>query len=226
MSYVGATKGFRSGGFNVPDVGSQYESYDQEEIWSYEAGLKSTFLENRLVVNGAAYYMDIENMQVDEAISYLETYTTNAAEASGYGFELDGTARLFGGLSATAGFGYNHIEFDRFQDALGDYKGNMPSYAPEYTFNIGAQYRHGSGFYAGADLIGYGKMYLDHANAYSRDAYRIVNAKTGYETERFDVYLYGKNIFDEGYDLVGYSGGYGIIYSEPGEIGLQLAYRF
>jgi len=226
MSYIGATKGFRSGGFNVPDVGSQYESFDQEELWSYEAGLKSTFLENRLIVNTAVYYMDIENMQVDEAISYLETYTTNAAEASGYGLETDITARLCRGLSMTAGFAVSHLEFDKFQDALGNYQGNTPSYAPGYTFNIGAQYRHGSGFYFRADLIGYGKIYLDNANAYSRDAYEIVNAKAGYETERFDIYLYGKNIFDKEYDLVGYSGGYGIVYSEPGEIGLKLTCRF
>lgn len=226
MSYIGATKGFRSGGFNVPDIGAEYESYDQEELWSYEIGLKSAFLENRLIINGAAYYMDIEDMQVDEAISYLETYTTNAAEASGYGFELGAKVKLLKSLSMTAGFGYNHIEFDKFQDALGDYKGNTPSFAPEYTFNFGAQYRHSNGFCAGADLIGYGKMYLDNANAYSRDAYRIVNAKIGYETEQFDVYVYGKNIFDKKYDMIGYSGGYGIIYSDPGEIGLQVTYRF
>lgn len=225
MSYIGVTKGFRSGGFNVLDVDPQYVSYDQEVLWSYEIGFKSAFMDNRLVVNGAAYYMNIEDMQVDEAVSFTETYTTNAAEARGYGVELDVTARLPEGLSMMAGFGYNHIEFDEFRDALGDYKGNKPSYAPEYTLNIGAQYRHGSGFYARADLIGYGKMYLDHANTHSRDAYQIVNAKIGYEAERFDVYLYGKNIFDERYDLDGYSGGLGIIYSEPGKAGLQLTYR-
>jgi len=226
MSYIGATKGFRSGGFNVPDVGAEAKSYDQEELWSYEIGFKSAFSENRLIVNGAAYYMDIDDMQVDEAISYLETYTTNAAEASGYGFELDVAARLYKGLSLIAGLGYNHIEFDRFRDTKGDYKGNSPSFAPEYTFNIGAQYRHINGFYARADLIGYGKMYLDNANAYSRGAYEVVNAKIGYETESYDVYLYGKNIFDKRYDLIGYSSGYGVIYNEPGEVGLQLTYKF
>lgn len=226
MSYIGVTKGFRSGGFNVLDVDPQYVSYEQEALWSYEIGFKSAFMDNRLIVNGAVYYMDINNMQVDEAVSFSETYVTNAAEASGYGFELDVTARLLKGLNVMTGFGYNHIEFDEFRDALGDYKGNVPSNAPQYTLNIGAQYRHDSGFYARADLIGYGKMYLDHANTYSRDAYQIVNAKIGYEAERFDVYLYGKNIFDEKYDLYGYNGGFGILYSEPGEIGTQLTYRF
>ena len=99
----------------------------------------------------------------------------------------------------------------------------MAPYAPKYTFNIGAQYRHRNGFYARADLIGYDKMYTDYANTYKRDAYQIVNAKIGYETDRFDIYLYGKNIFDEEYDT---EGEYYINYSEPGAIGLQLTYRF
>jgi outer membrane receptor protein involved in Fe transport len=124
------------------------------------------------------------------------------------------------------GFGYTDIEFDDFEDVLGDYEDNDNPFAPEYTFNIGAQYRHYSGFYARADLIGYGKMYFDKANDYSRDAYEIVNAKIGYEAKHFDIYLYGKNLFDEEYDSDEYYGGMYTIYSDPGEIGLQLVYRF
>jgi len=52
------------------------------------------------------------------------------------------------------------------------------------------------------------------------------NAKIEYETNRFDVYIYGKNIFDKEYDSYGYYGGFYTIYSDPGEIGLQLTYRF
>jgi len=221
MSYVSVSKGFRSGGFSGYDY-----NYEEEELWSYEIGMKSSFLDNRLVVNTAAYYMDIENMQVLEAVAPVETRITNAAEARGIGFELDVTARLFAGLSVMAGFGYNHVEFDKFKDVKGNYEGNMAPYAPEYTFNIGAQYRHSNGFYARADFIAHDEMYDDYANLYSRDAYQVVNAKIGYETDRFDIYFYGKNIFDEEYDLVGYSGGYYTLYSEPGELGLQLNYRF
>ncbi len=220
MSYASVGKGFRTGGFS-----NEY-TFDQEELWSYEIGMKSSFLDNRLVVNAAAYYMDIENMQVLEAIGPVETEITNAAEASGIGCELDITAKITSGLSVMAGFGYNHIEYDKFEDDKGNYEGNLTSFAPEYMFNIGAQYRHSNGFYARADLIGYGKMYDDYENLYSRDAYQVVNAKIGYETDRFDIYLYGKNIFDEEYDLLGYSSGYYNMYSEPGELGLQLNYRF
>ncbi len=226
MSYISVSKGFRSGGFNMYAMNPQYYSYDDEELWSYEAGIKSVFWDNRFIVNAAVYYMDIDNMQVNEAVSPLETYVTNAAKATGYGFEVEATARLFDGLNLMAGFGYNHVAFDEFRDAAGDYKGNQNPFAPEYTFNMGIQYRHRNGFYFRTELIGNDKMYLDKANTYDRDAYHIVNVKTGYETERFDVYLYGKNVFDEAYDMVGASGGYYTMYSEPGQIGLQLSYRF
>ena len=226
MTYVSTSKGYRSGGFNHYATDPQYYSYDAEELWSYEIGVKSVFLDNRLILNGSVFYMDITDMQVDEAISPTAFYTTNAAEATAKGVELEMTARVSDGLSLMAGFGYSDIEFDTFKDVLGDYKGNKTPYAPEYTFNIGAQYRHPSGFFARADLIGYGKMYLDKTNQYARDAYEIVNAKIGYEAEHFDVYLYAKNIFDEEYDSEGVYGGMYTIYSEPGEIGLQLVYRF
>jgi iron complex outermembrane receptor protein len=105
-------------------------------------------------------------------------------------------------------------------------RGNKNLFAPEYTFSLGTQYRHGTGFYARADLIGYGEMFFDKANEFARDAYEIVNAKIGYESDRFDIYLYGKNIFNEVYDSDGYYGGNYVIYSPSGEVGLQVVGRF
>ncbi|MCK4527859.1 TonB-dependent receptor, partial [candidate division WOR-3 bacterium] len=226
MTYVSASQGYRSGGFNWGATDPQYLSYDAETLWSYEIGAKTAFLNNRLIINGSVYYMKIDDMQVEEAVTPVLMYVTNAAEATGKGVELEMTARVTDGLSLMAGYGYTDIEFDKYKDALGDYEGNKNPWAPEYTFNIGAQYRHGSGFFARADLIGYGKMYFDRANEYSRDAYEIVNAKIGYETEHFDIYLYGKNIFDKEYNSDEYFGGFYTIYSDPGEVGLQVVYRF
>ncbi len=226
MAYVSASKGYRSGGFNTVATDPQYRSYDEEELWSYELGVKSAFFDNKVILNGAFYYMKIDDMQVYEAVSPTMSYLTNAAEATAIGFEGELRAKLTDGLTAMAGFGYNHIEFDDFSDSLGDYENNKAPYAPEYTFNIGAQYRHYSGFYSRADLIGYGEMFLDRANEYSRDSYEIVNLKLGYETEHYDIYLYGKNIFDEEYDSEGYYDGYYTLFSEPGEVGIQVTYRF
>ena len=226
MSYVSISKGYRSGGFNQQTENEQYAGYDEETLWSYELGVKSAFFDRRLIVNGAIYYMDINNMQVSEAVSPSETYITNAAEATATGAELEITARIAQGLTLTAGFGYCDITFDEYQDQLGDYGGNHNTFAPDYTFNLGAQYRHAGGMYARVDLLGYGKIYFDKANEYSRAPYELVNLKIGYEREHFDVYLYGKNIFDKEYDSVGWYNGFYTVYSDPREIGLQLTYRF
>ncbi|WP_321494223.1 TonB-dependent receptor [uncultured Desulfobacter sp.] len=225
MTYLSVSKGYRAGGFNFQATDEQYYTFDEEDLWSYEIGVKNTLFNNRLIVNASIYKMDISDMQVSEKISSLVSYITNAAEATGKGVELELVGKITTGLTMTAGFGYTQIEFDEFKDSDGDYQGNKTTYAPEYTFNIGAQYRWENGFYARADLIGYGDMYFDKANKYKRDAYEIVNAKIGYETEHFDVYLYGKNIFDEKYDSYGYYSGYYTIYSDPGEVGLQVTYR-
>lgn len=226
MAYANVAEGYRSGGFNSYANDPRYYSFDSESLWSYEAGIKSSFLNDRVTLNGALYYMDISDMQVTEAINPVESWVTNAAEASSTGGELEFTARMLDGLTVMAGLGISDIEFDSFQDTAGNYKGNKTPYSPDYTYNIGVQYRHASGIYMRSDLVGYGKMYFDKSNDYSRDSYQVVNAKIGYETESFDVYLYAKNLFDEVYDSDGHYSGYYIIYSEPREAGLQLVYRF
>jgi iron complex outermembrane receptor protein len=165
-------------------------------------------------------------MQVQEAVSPSETYLTNAAEATGKGVELELTATPYQGLDIHAGFAANIVEYDKFSDSSGDYKGNQNPFSPKYSCNLGIQYRHRSGYYTRADLVGYSKMYLDKANAYARDAYQLVNAKIGYEAAHFDVYVYARNLFDETYDSVGYFGGSYVIYSDPREIGARLVYRF
>jgi len=226
MIYASVAKGYRSGGFSSLEFDPDYYGYGQESLWSYEIGIKNRLLDNRLVLNASIYYMDISDMQVEEATSPDTFHTTNAAKAVSKGFEVEMTARVAPGVTIDGSFGYNNTEFDTFSDAWGDYKGNKTPWAPGYTFHIGGQYRHTSGFYARTDLIGYGEMFFDKANRFSRASYGIVNAKIGYETKQFDVYLYGKNIFDKAYDCTGAYNGFYTIYSEPGEAGLQLNFRF
>ena len=224
LLYVDVSEGYRTGGFNGLATDPEYYSFDEESLWSYELGMKSLFMNKRLMLNAALFYMDISDMQVDEWVDLNNALITNAAEATSWGLELELTARVTDSLTLMGGFGYTNIEFDEFSDAAGDYAGNKNPYAPDYTFNIGAQYRNSKGYFARIDLIGYGKVYYDKANMYSRDPYQVVNAKIGYETDRFDIYLYGKNIFDEEYDIP-YTSGMYMLQSGPGEIGLQIVCR-
>ncbi len=226
MTYASVSKGYRSGGFNVYATNSKYATYDEEKLISYEIGLKSLFQNNRIMLNGAVFLMDITDMQVSESVTPVLSYLTNAGEATSKGIELEMMAKVSESLKVQGSLGYLISEFDDFEDSKGDYKGNKVPFAPDYNYNIGAQYRFRDRYYARADVIGYGEMYLDKANDYKRDPYQIVNARVGYEMENLDIYLYGKNIFDEEYNVDGFFGGYYVVYSDPGEFGLQVTYRY
>jgi len=228
MAYAGVAKGYRKGGFNDHASPSDPVTYDEETLISYEIGTKTEWLDKRLRINTAAYYMDIDDMQVriDNPDSPSFNHTDNAAESYSTGFEAEVTARVATGLTLSGSFGYNRTVFKDYSDAKGDYDGNKNPYAPDYTYSINALYRHPGGVFANISQIGTGKMYLDKENTNKRDAYSVVKAKVGYETERLDVYLYADNLFDEEYDAIGYFGGVYNIYSPPREVGVNVSCRF
>jgi len=226
MIYSTISKGYISGGFNVYSSPGYSKKFDKQTLWNYEIGAKNSFFDNRLIVNSAIFYMDISDLQVKTSPEPGKSYISNAAEATSKGFEIELNGKITEQLSLFSSYGYTNIKFDKFEDINGNYKGNTNSYAPKYNYNIGMQYRDIKGYFARADLNGYGKTYFDKENKNSRDAYNLVNMKLGYEAKSYEVYLYGKNIFDKKYDSIGAHGGYFNIYSPPREVGIQLAYRF
>src|SRR3546814_9243735 len=60
MVYASATRGFKSGGFQLGDG----RPFLPEYIWSYEVGLKSTLLDRRLRENVSAFSYDYTTLQV------------------------------------------------------------------------------------------------------------------------------------------------------------------
>jgi iron complex outermembrane receptor protein len=137
----------------------------------------------------------------------LATTITNAAKAHSQGLELQLQTIPLSGLEFFAGFGYTESKFDDFnstewnEDGSAliekDYSDNDLPYAPRYTFNLGGQYRHASGLFGRADYFGTDRFYGDSANTACQDAYETLNLKLGYEQNRFDVYAWVKNAFDE-----------------------------
>ena len=226
MAYAGASKGYRAGGFNEHSSINAPWTYDEESLISYETGIKTMFMDNRIMFNSSFYYMDIDDMQVriDEAYGY--NYTDNAAKAWSAGFETELRAKLTKELTLSGTFGCNRCEFSEYEDKNGDYKGNKNPYAPEYTYSLDMTYRNAKGIFGNFAVIGYGSMYLNKENQFERDPYRIVKTKIGYETDKMDIYLYADNLFDEEYDAEGYFGGFYTVYSPPREAGVKISLRF
>lgn len=66
--YASATRGFKSGGWNARCTAAQFcRDFDKETVWSYELGVKSDWLDDRLRANVTAFYADVEDFQLPSA---------------------------------------------------------------------------------------------------------------------------------------------------------------
>ncbi len=211
MAYASVSKGYLVGGYNWGMTGSlETFSYDPEYTWNYETGIKSTWLNGKLMANLSIFYISIDDKQVSELHPTIAMTTiTNAAKAHSQGLELEIQAKPIRGLNLSAGFGCNEAKFDSFMANVWNdagtaliqrnYEGNYLAYAPQYTYNVSAQYRTVSGVFARADFLGTGPFYGDAANKAEQKAYETVNMRLGYEWEGFDFSFWVENIFDKQY---------------------------
>jgi iron complex outermembrane receptor protein len=198
MPYVSVSRGFRSGGYNTVDnLGS---SFEPEFTWNYEAGIKTTWLDKRLQLNAALFYIDWTDMQVEVLTAGgSAVYVNNAAEASSQGFELELAARPVAGLDLFAGFAYTDAEYDDYSVGADVYDGNTITDVPEYTFNVGGTYRFGPGLFASLLYTHFGAVTIDVENTREQEDYGLLSGRLGYESDKFDIYLYARNLLDEEY---------------------------
>lgn len=217
-SYATVSKGFLAGGFNYGTaLDKSTFTYDPEYTWNYEVGLKTEWLNRRLQVNLAVFYIQMTDKQVTEMQYGSGGFTTkvdNAAKAHSKGVELELRARPALGWDIIAGFGYTDAKIDDWiatewkSDYSGltrnDYSGKKVPGVPEFTGNLGVQYQHVSGFFARTDLSCVGPIYADQKNRIKEDAYALVNLRLGYKADHYEVVLWGKNIFDTKYHTVFY----------------------
>jgi iron complex outermembrane recepter protein len=89
MAYVTVSRGFRSGGFNVPR--SIFAPvYQPEELWNYEVGYKADWLDKTFRTDAALFYEDITNVQdfVFDGVNAAQTIY-NIPKAHVEGVELN-----------------------------------------------------------------------------------------------------------------------------------------
>lgn len=164
LVYGAVATGFRSGGFtrDVDDPATLRDDsiVESEKNISYEVGMKSELMDNRLRLNVAAYYTEIEDQQVSTVIIIPGTVTgqsslANAGETSALGLEVELQAALGNDWFVYGTLAFNDAEYDKFftnglsgTDGNPDFDdlldgvldggvelaGNKPPRAPEITF--------------------------------------------------------------------------------------------
>lgn len=215
MLYAEASQGYRPGGANqVLGLPGNLTPYASDQLWNYEAGVKTAFWNRRATLNADVFQIDWSDMQVrvltpNGAFSYIG----NAGKARIRGLEAEGAVHPIPGLSISGNFSIMQAELTENQPGAGTtipnagLKGDRIPYVPKFQGGLAVQYvwplADGLSGFARADVSHVGSSYneLRTSYVYARkiDAYQLVNGRVGIESDDggWGAYLFVTNLLNE-----------------------------
>lgn len=221
LFYGGVNRGVKAGSFNAqladgsPRLDPSEVPYDPEVLLSYEVGFKSTLMDGRARLNGAAYYYDYDDYQAFVFVQSSGTVTNLKAETKGV--ELDFAVSPTQGLDFTLAASY----FDATVEDLALSSGNPavdpllkdvePSFAP--PLQIAALLRYAWPALGGELSAQVDGSYTDsffhnlrNFDSEKYDDYTLANLRFGYAPEggNWELAAFVKNVTDERYRTIGF----------------------
>ena len=244
LVYVSAARGFKSGGFNGrPQDRLALDPFDPETVWAYEVGWKTDLADNRVRLNGAAFYNDYTDIQFSASLNVDGTpffVIQNAGKARVEGLELEVSATPRRGLDLALALGYietQYTDLDEVEPNSVTLDGVIPK-TPEWTFNFSPQYsfplKSGATFTLRGDYSYRSEVFNDVSNTpqIAQDGYGLINARLAWASQSTDweIALFGTNLGDEEYLEHGFSAAaFGVtvgVAGRPREWGLSVRRRF
>lgn len=226
LYYLSVASGARSGGFNARATLPEEATYDEETNTTYELGAKTQWLDGRLQANAALFLIDWEDLQIasrSQDPANIFAVTRNTGSATSKGFELALQAQVTDGLQVGVGYAYVNPEFDSGavdlglaaicgtdnsicrRNAAGQplVSGNQLGRTHENQFNANVAYTGDFvgawNWYARADFAWLDEQPVRSDNVQFIDSYSVTNARIGFTSERYEIALWSKNLFDEDY---------------------------
>ncbi|MBD2438976.1 TonB-dependent siderophore receptor [Nostoc sp. FACHB-110] len=199
--YGSVTRGYKPPTQNYSTENPTLLVVRPEKSWNYEVGVKSSWLDNRLIANFAAFWNEVNDYQVSVIGDDGFTRDNANAEVEIKGVELEVKATPIDGLDIIAGFGYADGQFTKYTNPFTgqNFQGKRLTFAPEYTYNLALQYRSQGGIFTRVEWQGIGTYFFDEANTIKQSPFALFNTRLGYEGKNYGIYFYVNNIFDETY---------------------------
>ena len=216
--YVQFATGYRSGYGNTGpavELGIAPAEVQGEKLRNYEIGLKGRFLDRRLFLSAAAFYMDYDNLQIERTVLVPPPSTLgevdfddNVNNAKSMGFEAEGSLTVVDGLILSASASYVKSTIDALEDGgvvFTDVR--FPTVSPwtadaslDYTrpvadaldaaFRIGYSYR---------DSFSDTFPFVDFGPIARIPSYHTVDVSVGVRAPHWSVTAYMDNILNETY---------------------------
>lgn len=241
LVYASYSRGYRSGAFNGQAFNDPSETVpvEPEILDAFEVGFKSELLDNRLRLNGAAFYYDYNDQQfldIDAATATQRLVNIDSSTISG--FELELTAVLTEQLMLRSGLGWLDTEVEEGVVKGQDVKGNELVQAPELSFNLALDYDLPVGdigtliFHADANWVDDQFFDVQNSALIEQEDYWVSNARVSFNSadDFYSVALWVKNIEDKVYATKPFDlSDFGMVASHigtPRTAGVELTLRF
>lgn len=239
LLFVTYSKGYRAGGLTPlssnPDEPALYP-FKPEYSNNIEAGLKNTFLSNRLLLNVTAFYSTVTNAQVQSLVlPDAVTITKNTGKLTSKGVEAELNSTPAKGLEINYSFGYTDAKFDKLKVAQNgseaNLKGKRQIFTPDITSMLAAQYSFGLSRQPEIKLVVRGEwkylgtQYFDLSNTLKQSPYSLINTRFGIAAKNFEVMFYGRNLTKENY--IAYAYDFGAVHlGDPYTYGASVKFKF
>jgi len=232
MSYVSFARGYKAGGFNLdrerlgnsalpigtpggPTVDADTH-FEKELVDSYEAGVKTQWAGNSLLLNASAFYQDYTDFQLN-TFTGIQFIVTSLPQVTSKGVDLDMVwFTPLEQLSLQGGVTYAKTQIEDFGTAepffRPERKDDTLSFAPKWSASLSATFEQP----VGANLLfrsNVGAKYTSEFNTGSnldrrkiQDALTLVNARVsiGSADEYWALELWAQNVTDEEYYQVAF----------------------
>lgn len=226
LLYASVSRGIKSGGFTAYNTlnPAAVDPFTPEELWAYEVGFKSDWADDTVRLNGAVFYYDYTDQQVQSAVATpvaapapndltLVGKIVNAPKSEVYGGELELIWKAAPELTITQALGYKHGEFKEFIDVSFVYpfppldRAGQDIGFPELSYSGGLTYERDTPLgFAYTAHIDY--SFRDEQSfpllgpAFTLDSYWLANAYLAFKPDgwNWEFALWGRNIFDEDYE--------------------------
>jgi iron complex outermembrane receptor protein len=217
MTYVGYSRGFRSGGFNQTGVGSTVPAipgikdlFDQETADTFEAGVKAELADGRVSTSASVFYTEAKGSYFFVFDPNTSTQNLGNLDKVDYmGFEAELQAQVTDGLEVYLRGGYTDSEIKEEHrtdgTTLPSDVGNQAPLVSEYTINLGALWRIPLGasdwtFFIRPDYQVIGPTWFYPDNFTERDPVNLLNLRAGIETDSWSLVAWSRNLTDEEYN--------------------------
>jgi len=271
--YFSYSEGFKGGSFDpraqtslAPDLNNdgtvtaeeifQFMMFEPETVKSFEVGLKSSMLDNRLMTSLAVFFADYTDVQIPGSIGYdtdgdgiNDTFagvTSNAGKADLPGVEFEGLFRANDNWSFGWAIGYLDAEYKEFIDAFNVDVSDQAVFqnTPDLTANGSVTFETPMSLFSmsGNFAVITSLSYRDDTSQFEfpillldQEAFTLWDLSLVWEDDdgQWRLGVHGKNLGDKEYKVAGYNfpalgleGNVTAFYGNPMTVTATAEYRF